>query len=37
MCIDGIGGKSAGFGAPEIVTGGKDGNCNCFCGLLIYI
>lgn len=25
MCIDGIGGKSAGFGAPEIVTGGKDG------------
>lgn len=24
-CIDGIGGLDTGYGAPEIVTGGRDG------------
>jgi len=25
-CIDGIGGLDVGYGAPELVTGGRDGN-----------
>ena len=24
-CIDGVGGQDIGYGAPEIVTGGRDG------------
>ncbi len=24
-CIDGIGGLDVGYGAPELVTGGRDG------------
>lgn len=24
-CMDGVGGRSEGCGAPELVTGGKDG------------
>lgn len=27
-CIDGVGGLDIGYGAPEIVTGGRDGKNN---------